>query len=310
MPDIYSSITPVGPAGITGKPTISFWNLPPAPPPPVVTPTIPTVGAPTPEPGLDAAALLQSIGQANNFSQQAANAASAPITDMVNNIVAPHIPLITSAVNEHIASQVADWASSESTKGTVGSSRADLGTAKIRGSGAKSIADQIAQLITQAIPLAQNDRNAKVAALQGQAATAAKTGEFGLSLRGLVSDEKFKTLSLNQQASIFNADAELKKQILQIDQQFQAAQTKGQMDFQNAQNDKDRAMYAQQIQMAKDAASKARTQAITKSLTTLAGMGVGAALAAPTGGLSIPAGMAIGGQGGAAAGDGFGFAMA
>src|SRR3990167_1228264 len=299
---LLSQPTVVSPTGVPQSGGFSAGSFPGSTPtglPSLATNPLtgaPAVPAPTPsgDPLLSTQALTTQ-------SQAALTAAQKPVTDTVNAIVAPQMPLIQRAVEEFINKQKASAQSYNMRMGRTGSSTESLLLNRdLPEQGAQALADANVKLVAAALPIAMQDKALNVEALMGQA-------KFGLSLRGLVSDEKFKALGLEQQERLSTMDRDLKLLLQQIDQSFKSQEMQIQRDFDANQNALGRqaAVDAMNAQMAyqQNERRKARVQAITTSLTTIAGMAVGFALAPATGGASmLLASTAAGGMAGQQAG--------
>ena len=71
----------------------------------------------------------------------------------------------------------------------------------------------------------------------------------------------------------------------------------------------DRAAAAEQLDFVKQQYNQGRKDKMNKSIASMVGMGIGALAALPTGGMSVGAGAILGGIGGGAGADAFGFFM-
>ena len=268
-------------------------------------PTVPTLGASAPpmDPSLGVQALLKQVQDAVDKSNEAVTAANAPIGDAAQTLINPLLPGLKSDINEAVSQQVAANQSDMMKRGATGSSTEMLGSADIRAAGIKALDQGIQQLLFQALPIAMQDKQNKVAAIQGQVATLMEKAKTATSLRSLISDEQFKSLSLDQQANIANADNATKMEIQKIDQDFQTRMTILQQNFQAAQNEADRQVYQQQMNQLKDARDNAQRNSVFKGiLTTLGAIGGGMAT-------KTPAGVSAGAAAGSGAADLLGFAM-
>lgn len=264
----------------------------------VPTPALPafTPLAPTPTPQFDP--LLSTKGIYDQ-GQAAIDAARAPLTDAVNAIVAPQIPLLTQQVQDQ---ENVDRSSAQSTFGARGltgsSTEIQTLTRDIPAMAHKALAEGTVKLLTAAYPIAAADKAAIVDATF-------KSASLSTQLRSLVGDEAFKKLSLDQQRELANQDVQLKLSLADTEMKFQASMKEAEFAFQHAENEADRQIQRQQIQYLQDERKKAREGAFIKSLTTLVGIGVGVGLGATgaigpmamAGGAVVP-GWAVGGAAG------------
>lgn len=221
----------------------------------------------------------------------ASKAAGASTTDIARGFVAPQIPLLESSVADSVSQARANAQSDFLRRGLTGSSTElyTLGR-DIPAAGMKALSDAEVNLLTQAIPLAQNEKQ-----LNFQAAS--KGAEFGVSLRKLIGDEEYNKLSLDQKDRITQADIALKVQLDAIDKNFQAHLEDARQAFQWASDESDRKVAADKYQAILDAQKQAKKQAFLKSGLTLAGAGVGATMGQPL----------VGAEVGGASADMFGF---
>ena len=262
--------------------------------------TLPTSSAPGAAPLAPVQApMIDPLLSADNILSpiQAAQAAFAkPTMTAAREFIEPSIPLLTQKVNEQAGQQKAAAQSDFLNRGITGSStEVQTITRDIPAAANKALVEGINQLLLQAIPLAQNEKSMAID-------TALKTASLSTNLRQVLGDEAFKTLDLNQRRELANQDVQLKLKLADVEMKFQAAMKQAEFAFTAAENDKDRAVAAQEYQYLLSERKKARQGAFMSSLSTLVGLGIGVALAPATGGASTLA--AYGGLG-ATAGGGF-----
>lgn len=287
----------VGPGGER-----AFWTQPAPGPTPVPAIGIPNVGAtdikplsPTPPITFDP---LLSPENILKQGQAAIDAAKAPV-DPSKFIVPGARELLTQNINEQLNINRAAAQSDFAARGMTGSStEVQTLTRDLPAAADKALAEGTIKLLTAAYPLALQDKQTIVD-------STFKSVSLSTQLRSVIGDEQFKKLSLDQQRELANQDVQLKLKLADIEMKFQASMKQAEMAFTAAENEKDREVARQQFEYLKAERNKARTSSFMSSITSVLGMGIGAALAAPTGGMSILAGAALGGAAGGAAGGGF-----
>lgn len=255
----------------TGVASISDFSTP------SFNPTmIPKVNfTPTVDPSLDFAALM-------GMQQKAVATAGQPLDARIHSIINPQLPGIRDDVNAFLGQQQDIAKASAVRRNIAGSSTTDLTVNRdLPGQAANMLARNEADLILKATPIAQADR-AFEAQTQAQAAT------FGANLRSMVTDEQFKTMGLQQQQNLAQADADLKRELSSIDQNFQAQMLIAQQNFTAAQNEQDRQLAQQQMAQLNAERQKARQQSFLKGLMTIGGA-VGGAYFGGTAGAQVGA---------------------
>ena len=286
----------------TGKLFTANGNPYVAPAPPITIPTpnlsggfSPTVPAPAPTSFTPDPLLLGALTQ----GQDAINLAKAPV-DPTKFIAPGAVDLLTKGV-EHQANVARASAQSDfANRGLTGSStEVQTLTRDLPAQAQVALQEGTVKLLQAAYPLALADKQAVVDATF-------KTASLTTQIRGLLGDEKFKMLSLDQQRELSNQDVQLKLKLADVEMKFQAAMKEAEFAFTRAENDKDRAVAQQQFEYLKSQRAKAQQGAFISSLTTLAGIGIGLAAAPATGGASMMlTSAAVGGMAGQAAGGGF-----
>lgn len=261
-------------------PLISTPSLPAAP----IQPLAP-ISAPAMDPLLSTGSILQQ-------GQAAATAAAAPV-DPTKFIAPGAMDLLTKGVNEQANINKASAQSTFGARGLTGSStEVQTLTRDIPAQANQALAEGTVKLLQAAYPLAIEDKRMIVDSMY-------KTTSLSQSMRQLIGDESFKNLSLQQQRELANQDTQLKLTLADVEMRFQAKMKEAEFAFTAAENDKDRAAAQQQFEYLKSERNKDRTGAFIKSLTAIAGVGIGFA----TGGVG---GAILGGLAGNVAGDAFG----
>lgn len=230
--------------------------------------------------------------------QDAINLANTPV-DPTKFIAPGAVALLTKGVNDQLNTNRANAQSDFNARGMTGSST-EVGTLTrdLPAAANQALAEGTVKLLQAAYPLAMADK-------QGIIDATFKTASLTTQIRGLIGDEKFKQLSLDQQREIANQDVQLKLKLADVEMKFQASMKQAEFAFQRAENDKDRAVAQQQFEYLKQQRQKAQESAFITSLTSLAGIGIGLAMAPATGGASMMmTSAAVGGMAGQAAGQG------
>lgn len=266
-----------------------------APMPPAMSGIVPSVSAPQTI-SLDP---LLSPSNILSQSQAAIDAAKAPL-DPSKFIPPGATELLTKQVNDQLNINRSNAQSDFLNRGLTGSST-EVGTLTktLPDQANQALAEGTVKLLTAAYPIAASEKAAIVDSMF-------KSVSLSTQLRGILGDEAFKTMSLQQQREVANQDAQLKIQLADIEMRFQAAIKNAEFAFTAAENDKDRAIQQQQLDYLKSERSKARQGAFLSSLTSLVGFGIGLAMAPATGGAStLLTYGAIGGAAGKEAGNSF-----
>jgi hypothetical protein len=220
--------------------------------------------------------------------QDALAAAKAPV-DPTKFIAPGAMALMTQGVNEQAGIAKASAQSDFAARGMTGSStEVQTLTRDLPAAAQKALAEGTVKLLQAAYPLAIADKQTIVDATF-------KTASLTTQVRQMIGDEKFKQLSLDQQAQIANQDVQLKLNLADIEMKFQAAMQQAQQAWQGAENDKDRAAASAQFEYLKSQRKNAQLGAFTSSLTTLAGAGIGFMVGGPVGAV---VGAGIGSAGG------------
>ncbi len=210
-------------------------------------------------------------------SDAAVKAAQAPID--VSSIVNPQIPLLTQELNNQLNVNKASAQSDFLARGLTGSSsELQTLTRELPAAANKALAEGIIKLQTQAIPLAQNEK-------QLASDAAFKSASLTTQLRTTIGEEQFNRLSLVQKQQLAEADMKLQRELKSIDQQFAERTQEAQFAFQRSENDKDRAIAETQYQNLQDERKRSRQGAFFSGLTSIAGLGIGAYFGDPTTGL-------------------------
>lgn len=268
----------------------------------VPTPTIaspsplmfnPTANSATPDLSFDPMLTPSSI---LSRTREAESLARSPLDSAVATMIAPQIGQLTESLQQQENVEKASAQSTFGARGLTGSStELQTLTRDIPTQTQRSLAKGVVDLTAAALPIAQRER-------EFASETALRGASLSTQLRSIMGDEQFKKLSLQQQKSLADQDAKLRVDLANLDVRFQTALAKAKMEFEAAENEADRAVAQQQMDILQQERRKARNASFFKSLTTLAGIGIGAFFGGP-------AGAAVGGAVGGTSGDMLGFMM-
>lgn len=252
---------------------------------------------PSPSGGIDPSLSTQSL---LTQGQAALTAAQTPV-DPTKFIAPGAVDLMTKGVNDQLNINRASAQSDFNRRGITGSStEIQTLTKDLPAAANAALQEGAIKLLQAAYPLALADKQATVDAMF-------KTTSLSTQIRSMIGDENFKMLNLNQQRELANQDVQLKLTLADLDMKFQAQMKQAEFAFTAAENDKDRAIAEKEYQYLVSERKKAREGAFMKSLTTLAGFGIGLAMAPATAGAStLMMYGGLGAMGGGAAGDAFG----
>ena len=219
---------------------------------------------------LDINALLQGAQSARTIAAQ-------PLVPQAQAIVAQQMPQIKANVEAFLGQQKSNAQSDFLRRGiTGGSTEQQTLIRDLPTQAAGILAQSEADLFAKALPFAQAQQQSQVQAAQAES-------QFGVSLRSLVSEERFQTLNLQQRENLSRADLQMKSELSRIEQQFQAQMLIAQQNFQAAENELDRQIAQEQIQQLSEARRQASKDAITGSLITAGGTILGGLLGGPVG---------------------------
>jgi hypothetical protein len=217
------------------------------------------------DPLLSVSSIMDKFTAANNFDTGA----------YAKSLVEPSLELVRRDVGNQVAQMRADAISDSVKRGIVGGSTLEGKlTTEIPAYAATALSDAETKLITQALPVAQQE---KQLGIQG-------VGQLA-SLRSMISGEQFNSMSLEQKDQLAASDQRLQVQLKEIDQQFQQKIQEAQFAFQRAENERDRQIADAQYQQLLAERRKAREGAFLSGITSLIGMGVGYGIGGPTGSL-------------------------
>ena len=227
-----------------------------------VVPIAPPNYKPTLDPLLMEPQLFSAAGRPSTTLAQ-------PVTRTVQDIIRPLIPIIEKSINERTLQAQSNAQSEFMRRGlTGGSTELQTITRDLPAQGTRDLADAESQLLLQAIPLAQREK-------ESLAGAQAEEAKFGVSMRSLVSNEQFQTMSLEQKDRITQADNALRLELQRIDNEANMSLLLVQQNFERAQNAEDRAIAEKQYQDILNEKQRARRTAFLKGITTVIGAGVG-----------------------------------
>ena len=227
----------------------------------------------------------------DNLIQQFNTAQSKSLIPTAQSIVESQRPFIQKDV-ENFLTSATDVAKQDILRRNIaGSSTEQLKIGKdIPLQAADLLAKRENEALIQALPFAQREKELGIQGVQ-----------FTAGLRKMVTDEQFQSMSLDQKQNLAEADMNLRIELDKLDKQFQTQKEMVRQKFEAAQNQADRDLAMYELRTLENERKKARSDAFTKSIFSLAGAGIGFA----SGGGLVGAG--VGATVGNALGDIFSF---
>jgi hypothetical protein len=202
--------------------------------------------------GLDLESVLSSINQ--------------PLDANIDSIVAPQYKVLQDNLNRQEAQNRSNAQSTFMQRGLTGSS-SELGalTRDIPGQTQQALATGYAGLVAGAAPIAQRQNEANLQAR--------------LSLRNMITDEQFNSMSMEQKDRLAQQDQQLQLALKQLDMKYGIALEQARQAFEAAENDTDRGIASEQSEKLrrarKDESDRALTVAYMQTVAKFLGGAIG-----------------------------------
>jgi hypothetical protein len=181
-----------------------------------------------------------------------------PTSDIVSAMIAPQMPMLRRESGELLASAQSKSISDFAKRGLTGSST-ELGTTykDLVAEAEKNLLDKQTKLMTDLYPVALQEKQMGITT--------------GLSLRKLVTDEQFNSMTLEQKDKLAAAENQLKRDMQQIDKDYEVRINEAKMNFQSAETEKQRQFAQEQMAKIESDMAGAKKMQIWKGLLTLTG---------------------------------------
>jgi len=192
------------------------------------------------------------------------NTVNKPLMSTVNDLIAPQVPVLQALSDTQTAAAIAN-AKSEFTRRGIRDSSTDLQTIlrDLPSEAQKNVSMAIADLLAKSTATAMEQKKLETST--------------SVTLRSLISDEQFKTMTLDQQERFKTDDISLARELKQLEIANDQKQLDLKIAYQKETDQKERDLIAQLMRKQEERYADARKAAFTKGLISL-GFGVGGAV--------------------------------